>query len=119
MFTQYQVPALLEQGLPGFSLHPCLGQVTLNIYNDIQIFAEYTKHAVARRNYGLARKCFWIADRLYINGDRVVKNAIDNIFVFSLSSLIPIDREERIKLNSIIPKRLQYLYRQQVASTGC
>src|SRR5882724_3799863 len=76
MITQYEVPGYLAQVLPSRALHPQMGPVSMNVYKELQYFTDYTRRAVGRHNYTLAKKCFCLADRLYANGDRIVRNAI-------------------------------------------
>ena len=119
MITQYEVPGFLAQVLPVQARRPQMGPVSMNIYKDLQQFTDYTRQAVDRHNYTLVKKCFCLADRLYTNGDRIVRNAVENIFVFSFSSFIPQDSVERIILKSFIPATLYALYVKQVTEGGC
>ncbi len=91
----------------------------MNVYKDLQQFTNYTRQAVDQHNYTLAKKCFCLADSLYTNGDRIVRNAIENIFVFAFSSFIPRDSIEKIILKSFIPATLYALYVKQVTGGGC
>jgi hypothetical protein len=119
MITQYEVPGYLAEVLPARALQPQICHLTMNIYKDLQQFTDYTRQAVDQHNYTLAKKCFRLADRLYTNGDRIVRNAVENIFVFSFSSFIPRDSVEKIILKSFIPATLYALYVKQVSEGGC
>ena len=119
MITQYEVPGYLAQVLPVSALRPQPGHISLNIYKDLQHFTDYTKAAAEGHHYSLVKKCFRLADKLYANGDAVVKNAVENIFVFSFSSIIPQDSLEKIIFKSFIPVTLYALYVKQVTRGGC
>jgi len=119
MITQYEVPRYLGRLLPVALLQPKLGHINMNIYKDLQRFADYTKNAVGQHNYALAKRCFRLAEKLYANGDAIVKNAVENIFVYSFSSIIPPDGLDRIILKSYIPVTLYALYVKQINQGGC
>jgi hypothetical protein len=119
MITQYEVPGYLTQQLPAFTFQPRLGHLDLNIYKELQHFTDYTRQAIDRHNYLLARKCFRLDDKLYGQGDITVKNAMENIFVYSFSSLIPEGKVEKGIQKSLIPATLYSLYLKQIYQTGC
>jgi hypothetical protein len=119
MITQYEVPGYLTKLLPAFTLRPQPGHVSLNIYRELQYFTDYTRKAIDRHNYELAKKCFHLAGILYAQGDAIVKNAIENIFVFSFSSIIPQNNVEKVVLKSFIPVSLYALYLKQISHGGC
>jgi hypothetical protein len=119
MITQYEVPVYLTRLLPAFTLRPQPGTVTLNIYRELQYFTDYTRNAIDRHNYELAKKCFHLAGILYGQGDVTVKNAIENIFVFSFSSIMPHNNVEKVVLKSFIPTVLYSLYLKQINQRGC
>src|ERR1700727_175092 len=119
MITQYEVPGYLMQQLPSFTFQSRLGHLNLNIYMELQHFTVFTIHAINQHNYSLARKCFRLADKLYGQGDSTVKNAIENIFVYSFSSFIPEGKVEKLILKSLIPATLHSLYLKQIYQAGC
>ena len=119
MITQYEVPGYLVELTSKFSTGDESGVTRTNIYKEIHQFTEYTRQAVEKNNYALAGKCFGLADKLYTDGDTVVKNAIENIFVFSFSSFIPQDKVENLILKSFIPGKLYSLFLNQMNHGGC
>lgn len=119
MIRQYEIPALLKAELPAISEDNYPARITMSIYKSVQSFSDFTKHAVQDHNVNLARKCFSLAEKLYRNGDAIVKNAIENIFVFSFTSFMPNDRVEKLILQSIIPAPLYAVYMKQVMRSGC
>jgi hypothetical protein len=119
MITQYEVPGYLTQTLPYFSSKMQLGTLSMNIYKDLQNFSNYTRKAIQEHNYILAKRCFQLAGKLYEQGDTIVKNAIENIFVYSFSSFFPKENTEKVILKSFIPAQLYSLYNQQTNQSGC
>jgi hypothetical protein len=119
MITQYQVPSYLAQTFPVFRFQPQLGSLELNIYQELQQFTEYTKTAIDDHDYTLAKRCFRLAGKLYEQGDTIVKNAIENIFVFSFSAFFTSHSADKVILKSFVPSTLYALYIKQVTNGGC
>ncbi len=119
MISQYEVPGLLRDEIPSFVTQAHPGRATLEIYASINDFTDYTRHAVEEHDFNLAKRCFALAEKLYGNGDRMVRLLIENSFVYSISSFMPVDRVERLMVRSVIPERLYALYLKQVMQSGC
>ena len=119
MINQYQLPALLRQEIPALSICLFSGKTHSETYAFLHSFINYTRDAVKKHNLRLAKKCFDLADRIYCNGDRLVKVLIENNFVYSISSLLPDDASERLKVRAVIPNRLYAMYVRQVMQSGC
>ncbi len=119
MITQYEVPSLLKEEIPQLAGKMYLSKVSLQIYSSINYFSDYTKHAVEDHNFNLARKCFALAEKLYREGDRLVRLLIETSFIYSFSSFMPRDRAEKLIVRSIIPEKLYSIYLKQVMQSGC
>ena len=119
MITQYEVPTLLRDELPQIAGKIQSTNVMINVYNSVHSFTNYTKDAVQKHHYRIAKKCFKLAEKLYRNGDSIVKMAIENIFVYSFTSFMPNDRVEKRMVQSLIPASLNTIYQKQVTSCNC
>jgi hypothetical protein len=119
MITQYEVPGYLAQLLPASAFKPQPGHISLSLYGEVQHLTDYTKVAAEGHNYSLVKKCFLLAEKLYVNGDTAVRNSIENIFIFSFSSMIPQNRLEKVIFKSLIPATLYHLYVKQASPSGC
>ncbi|MDF2187169.1 hypothetical protein [Paraflavitalea sp. CAU 1676] len=119
MITQYEVPALLKEALPAISEIHYPARFPMDIYKSVQSFSAYTCMAVQEHNHNLVRKCFALADKLYHQGDHLVKNVIENTYVFSFSAFMPKDKVEKLILRSMIPAALYTVYLKQVMGSGC
>jgi hypothetical protein len=119
MITQYEVPTYLTQILPAFACKPQIGSLSMNVYKEMQHFTDYTRTAIEEHNLILVKKCFRLADKLYGQGDAIVKNAIENIFVYSFSSFFSRKTVEKMILKSFIPATLYALYTKQLGRAGC
>jgi hypothetical protein len=119
MITQYDIPWVLKAEMPAISGDDYPARIDMTLYKSIQYFSDYTRHAIQDHNFVLAKKCFHLAESIYRNGDNMVKNAIENNFVFSFTSFMPHDRVEKLILKSIIPVSLYTLYIKQVMGSSC
>ncbi|MBO9199578.1 MULTISPECIES: DUF7674 family protein [Niastella] len=119
MISQYEVPALLNEELPSLENSTCPIHLSVSVYKTIHDFTEYTKTAVQKHHLPLAKKCFKLAEKLYREGDKIVRMCIENIFIYSFTSLMPEDRVERIILQSYIPDSLNTVYIKQVSACNC
>ena len=122
MIRPYEVPFLLQEAIPQMPVTATVQAHAFpatDIYCWLNSFSGYTRHAVADHNFGLAKKCFSIAEMLYRQGDNRVRLLIENIFVYSFSSMLPADRVEKLIVKNGIPSALYAVYLKQVMSTGC
>lgn len=119
MISKYEVSRLIKTELPQIADGLYRNTVTVDIYKSIQCLTDCTKNAVLDHNYTLSRKCFTLAQRLYDNGDVIIKSVIENCFIYSFSSFMPDDRIERMIVKSIIPVAFYSIYLKQVTQSGC
>ena len=119
MIAQYEAGNLLRQEISQLSGKVYPSRISLEVYALMNYFSDYTKHAVEEHNFNTAKKCFALAERLFRQGDKIVRMLIENIFVFAFTSMLPVDREERSLVRSMIPVDLYSLYIKQVTQSGC
>lgn len=119
MITRYEAPVLLKSTLPGLEPSCIPTRASLEIYVAMNSFTDFTRHAVEDHNMNLAKRCFTIAEKLYREGDSLVRLLIENCFVYSFSLFMPRNRQEKLILESIIPSTLYNLYVKQVSTGGC
>lgn len=119
MITQYEVASLLKEELPAISGDQYPFRFPMDIYKSVQCFSEFTKRAVLDHDHQLARKCFSLAEKLYRQGDHLVRNVVENSFVFSFTAFMPKGKVEKLILRSMIPATLYALYMKQIMGTGC
>jgi hypothetical protein len=118
MISQFEVGGLLRREIPSLASHYCPSKPSLEVYAFMNYFSDYTKAAIEQQELGTARRCFALADRLFRNGDRMVRSLIENVFVFSFSSMLNCEQEERTHIRTLIPVTLYALYMKQVNRAG-
>ena len=117
--NQYEVPAYLVDELPEMEQELKAVYSTLNIFKTIQCLANYTRRKVIQHDLMAAKKCFAITETIYVKGNELVKNAIENVFVYSFSSLMNLcSKDERKQLQAIMPLDLHTAYVQQILKPG-
>lgn len=115
MMNQFEVIACLADKLPG--IKPALKNSfdTLNVLKSIQCLVIYTKEKLIQHDMVAVKKCLAVAEYIYSRGNTQVKNAVENIFVYSVPTLLNIgSEEERKQLQSYMPLHLYTAYVQQV-----
>ena len=86
-----------------------------NIYKQVQRLADVTKKLIISGNIPRAKRCMQVAEDLLFNGNKEIKNAIVNVYVFSVSSFMEL---RNCKIKGLFPKGLQTEYHKQVNRSG-
>jgi hypothetical protein len=119
MLSQYQVPAFIAAKLPQVK-KDLQTHGSLTIYQSVQILTDYTKRMAIEHDFKMVEKCMGLVAILYLKGNSLVKNAVENIFIFSFSSIMSRCNivEWRI-VQAYMPAELYALYVQQVLKSKC
>jgi hypothetical protein len=89
-----------------------------DIYSSVHVFLDYTFKNIIEHNLSAVKKCFALADKLYSKGDRAVKCALENVFVFSFSNIPVKNNNDKKVILGMIPGTLYSLYMKQVMHPG-
>lgn len=89
-------------------------QVT-TVYKQAERFAEITKKAIVSGNINRAKKCLALAERLFETGSNETKNAISNVYIFSVSSFMEL---RHCTISNLFPKMLKAEYIKQINTSG-
>jgi hypothetical protein len=117
MIKETEVLDVLGNELPG--MNPILEKTedVNNIYKTIQCFANFTKSLVSKGDFKEVKHCFQVAENLLKNGNNTVINAIENVYVYSLSSILDLTTPLSLKVKSLLTDSLMKEYRRQVGSS--
>ena len=88
---------------------------TATIYKQTERFAEITKTLIITGNIVRAKKCFSIAEKLLVSGSAETKNAISNVFIFSVSCFMEL---HHCSIQNLFPNSLKEEYLKQVNTSG-
>ena len=86
-----------------------------NIYTQMQRFADLTKELIITGNISRAKKCFAVAEKLFETGSNETKNAIANVFLFSVSCFMEL---HKCNIRDLFPQSLKAEYQKQVCASG-
>lgn len=90
-----------------------------NSYNIIRTFTERIKNMIRQNDRNLLFRSLQKMDKIYTDGDTVLKNAIENTFIYSLDNFTAFCSEEYKKvIFSHISPDLQKIYSRQIYSHG-
>jgi hypothetical protein len=115
MMNQFDVPAFIAVRLPQVKQDLRTPGKETTIYQSIQVLTDYTKRMAIEHNFKMVEKCMALVEKIYDKGNTLVRNAVENVFIFSFSSIMTIFNivEWRI-VQSYMPAGLYTLYIQQV-----
>lgn len=85
------------------------------IYKQAERFAEITKKSIISGNIVRAKKCLALAERLLVTGSIETKNAISNVYIFSVSSFMEM---RHCNISHLFPQTLRAEYIKQVNASG-
>ena len=85
------------------------------LYKQMHRFANITKTFIIKGNIQRAKKCLEIAETIFIKGNDEIRNAISNVYVFSVSGFMEI---HHCSIRNLFPRALQNEYNKQVNTSG-
>jgi len=78
-------------------------------------FAEITKNCIRLGNILRAKKCLDIAELLFSTGSNETKNAIGNVYVYSVSTFMEL---KHCTVSKLFPPSLKQEYISQINTSG-
>ena len=120
MISQYEVPALIATKLPQIKNDLSRNGNETSVYQSIQVLTDYTRRMALEHNFAMVRQCMSLVEKIYGKGNVLVKNAVENVFVFSFSTLMSrCNAVEWRIVQSYMPSDLYMLYVSQVMKSKC
>lgn len=90
-----------------------------NSYSIIRTFTERIKNMIRQNDRNLLFRSLQKMDKIYTDGDTILKNAIETTFIYSLDNCTAFCSEEYRKvIFSHISDNLQKVYSRQIYSHG-
>lgn len=118
MITENEVSDILGEELPEINNELEKLSNSNNIYKTMQCFAAFTKQLAKRGKLEEVKHCFIIAERMLQNGNGIVKKAIENGYLFSVSTIIDIASPMSQSIKKLLPSSLKKEYDRQVFASG-
>ena len=117
MINQLEIPMYLTVALP--EIKNDLQGKKNNLFELINTLFAFTCGQIQAHNFSAVKRCFKLADKLYSKGNKTVKSAIENSFVYSFTKMFLSYPEEKQQLLALMPISLYTLYIGQVCHNGC
>jgi hypothetical protein len=90
------------------------------IFSAIQELTDQAKRLAFQHDFAGLKNCMNLVQQIYNSGNTVVKNAVENIFVFAFSSILPrCNQVEWQLVQSCMPQELYTLYVGQINRSAC
>jgi hypothetical protein len=120
MLCQNDIPAFIACQIPEVKKELSGGSKQPTAYAAIQALTDYTKRMACQHEFIKVKNCMSLVQQIYKRGNTQVKNAVENIFIFAFSSILPRCRQLEWQLvQSCMPPELYALYVRQVMKVGC
>lgn len=115
MISRYEVSYVINDALKQKirGLRPylqCLNlDLSLDMYTSMHDLTTLAKNAAVTQDMILLKECMSVAERLYKDGEHVVQDVVENIFIYELSSKVA---------KGILPKAFYEVYLKQVMNSN-
>ena len=118
MIKETEVPEILGNELPEINYELQKKVNTKNIYKTIQCFADFTKQLAVCGNLKEVQRCFNLAEKMLQDGNNTVKNAIENVYLFSVSKILDMTNPLSEAVKEMLNGPLRNEYYKQVHAGG-
>lgn len=120
MLNQSEIPAFIAGQLPQIGGDLTGRRTSLTVYQSIQVLTDYTKRMALSHDFKMVAKCMAIVTKLYRKGDSLVRNAIENVFIYSFSSMMSTCNTVEWRITqSYMPAELYAVFIEQVLKSKC
>jgi hypothetical protein len=120
MLQQQDVPAFIAARMPEVKRDLSAGRNLPTAYSAIQVLTDHTKRLAFQHDFAGLRNCMILVHQIYQTGNSAVRNAVENIFVFAFSSILPrCNHMEWRLVQSCMPPELYTVYVRQVTCSKC
>jgi hypothetical protein len=83
-------------------------------YKIMHRFADYTMELIKTGNLNPLRECFKTSDFLLREGNGEIKNAVENVFIFSLALFLDASNALSRQVKDLLPASLREEYKRQL-----
>ena len=88
--------------------------LSFDFYRSVNDLTEIAQKAAANHDFILLKQCITLAEKLYNHGERLVKDVLENTFIYSFSRIIPAGKMEQCVFKAMIPKSFYSIYLKQM-----
>ena len=118
MITENEVSDILGEELPEINNELERLPNLNSVYKTMECFVDFTKQLISRGDFKEVKHCFTIAEKMLINGNNTVKSAIENVYIYSLGTVVALSVLKTNRLKEIFNGSLKKEYVKQVCASG-
>lgn len=118
MIIEKEVSEILQRELPEINIELEKLYEGATIYKTMECFVEYTKRLITQGMFNKVKDCFRLAERMLAEGNYTVKNAIENVYVYSLGIVLELSASTSNTLKESFNGTLRREYYRQVCASG-
>jgi hypothetical protein len=120
MISRYEASQMIDSEL-GYKI-ACLNanrtglnvDLSFDLYRSVHDLTEIAQKAANDHDFILLKQCISLAEKLYANGERLVKDVLENTFIYSFSRIVPAGKMQQCVFKAMIPKSFYSLYLKQM-----
>lgn len=116
MIAQDEITVYIKKEIPELS-DICQQEHCKNVYDVARQMIKYVNNQFLNKNVVAAKKCLHLAEDLYNSGNKTVRNAIENVFIYSFSHSFFHEGDKKKQLLAILPGSLYTIYKSQVLAS--
>lgn len=117
--SPYEIKAMIAAELPSAAEELGRTAGADNPYGIMSGLSNFARKQLRAHNLTVVVKCLELADTIYQKGNLLVKNSVENIFIFSLTGLREICNPVEWKvIRAKMPETLHSLYQKQLYCPG-
>jgi hypothetical protein len=88
MLNQFELPTFIAGQLPQMGRDLCRPGTPMTAYQSVQALTDYTKRMALQHDFKMVGKCMGVVGKLYEKGNGLVRNAVENVFIYAFSSMM-------------------------------
>jgi len=119
MFTNSNLAQEITRTIPELRSELHKPECEKSVYKQLDVLSHYVADKAAHEELKDVKQAFYLVDNLYENGSSPIRSAIENVFVYSFTTLLMKAGHNRQRLMALIPITLFTLYMNQVMHPGC
>jgi hypothetical protein len=107
MIKENEILALLGSEIPGLRAELEKIDDIKSPYKMVRCLSDFTFVSIEKKKYPVCKKCLKLAEKFLLDGDRSVRNAIENVFLSTLAKSFAAHKSEIAGLAPILEKEMK------------
>ena len=113
-----EVPLMMRMAFPEYHAELSGPSKPRDLHQAMNQLQQITCRKLEARKYQEVKKCFHLAERLHKNGNRMVRQAIEYIYVHAIGNCLAFAGHNRALLMSLMPLSLLAMYMRMGMDAG-